>query len=83
MKVVSIQELKARLSALVAEAAAGTPILITRHKRAVARLAPVDPHVHTGKRFGSAKLKGLLRNATRGRYLEVIADDRRGGAAER
>lgn len=83
MKMVSIQELKASLSALVAEAAAGTPVLITRHKRAVARLVPADPHVHVGKRFGKAKLKGLLRNATRGRYLEVVADDRRGGIDER
>jgi prevent-host-death family protein len=83
VKQVSIQKLKAKLSALVSEAAAGTPILITRHKRAVAQLVPVDPHVHTGTRFGDAKLKPLLKRATRGRYLEVLADDRRGGVDER
>ena len=80
---VSIQELKATLSSLVAEAAAGGAILITRHKRVVARLGPPDAHVHVGRRFGRSRPRALLRNATAGRYLDVIADDRRGGAGER
>ena len=79
MKTVSIQELKAQLSALVAEAAEGSPILITRHKRAVARLVPAELHLHIGRRSHSSRLKALFRNATKGRYLEVLADDRRGG----
>ena len=77
VKTVSIQELKVQLSALVAEAAEGTPILITRDKRVVARLVPAEPHLHIGKRSHKAKLKALMRNATKGRYLEVLVDDRR------
>ena len=64
VKTVSIQELEAKLSALVAEAAAGTPIVITRHKRAVAQLVPVQYRDHIGEDFGKAKLRALLKNAT-------------------
>jgi prevent-host-death family protein len=79
MKTVSIQVLKARLSALVAEAAAGEAILVTRHSRPIAQITPVDPGLHVGARFGKGRLVPLLKGKTRGRYLEVIADDRRGG----
>ena len=80
MKQISIQELKGQLSAAIAEAESGSTILITRHNRPVARLAPADvSRVHMGKYFGRAKLKPLLKINTRGRYLEVLLDDRRGG----
>ena len=79
MKEISIQDLKARLSAAVAEAESGHSILITRHNRPVARLTPADvPHTHVGKRLRSSKLKPLLKHATRGRYLTVLIEDRRG-----
>jgi len=80
MKQVTIQELKGHLSALISEAAAGARILITKHKKAVAYLAPAeDEHVHRGRRFGKGSLKPLLKKGTGGRYLQVLADDRRGG----
>ena len=79
MKEISIQDLKAKLSAAVAEAESGHIILITRHNRPVARLAPADvPHTHVGKKLRSGKLKPLLKQATRGRYLTVLIEDRRG-----
>jgi prevent-host-death family protein len=81
MKLVSIQELKRHLSALVAEAAAGDRILVTRHRQPVVLLGPAEsPHVHTGKRFGKASgaLKALVKKSTGGRILEILADDRRG-----
>ena len=80
MKTVSIYELKRDLSGLVREAAAGEPILITRHQRAVAALTSATmEHVHVGSRFGKGSLRPLLRRATRGKYLEVLADDRETG----
>jgi prevent-host-death family protein len=79
MKEISIQDLKAKLSAAVAEAESGHIILITRHNRPVARLAPADvPHTHVGKNLRRGTLKPLLKQATRGRYLAVLLEDRRG-----
>ena len=80
MKQISIQDLKAQLSAAIAEAEGGSTILITRHNRAVARLAPADlARVHVGRNFGRAKLRPLPGTNTRGRYLDVLLEDRRGG----
>lgn len=79
MKQVSIQDLKRHLSSLIAEATRGERIVVTRHSRAVAALTPVtEPHTHAGSRVGSHKLRPLFdKPATRGRYLEVLAADRR------
>lgn len=78
MKTVSIDELKRRLSSFVDEAAAGVRILITKHRRPVASLVAADmEHVHIGPRFGRGTLKPLLRAPTRGKYLGVLANDRR------
>ena len=79
MKRIPIHLLKRQLSALVAEAEEGRAILITRHKRVVARLCPPEAHIHVGARFGTGRIKPLLSGRTKGRYLDVIADDRRGG----
>ena len=80
MKKVSLYELKQDLSGLVREAEAGEPIVITRHRRAVATLGSASlEHVHVGSRFGKAVLRPLLRRATRGKYREVLAEDREGG----
>jgi len=80
---VPIHELKRRLSALLAEVEQGAPLLITRHKRVVAQLLPPEAHVHVGSRFGRGALQPRLRNRTKGRYLDVVADDRRGGRDDR
>lgn len=78
MKTVSIDELKRNLSALVSEAEAGARILITKHRRPVATLSAAGlEHVHIGARFGRGGLKPLLRAPTHGKYLEVLAEDRR------
>ena len=79
MQTVSLQELKRRLSEIVAQAAAGDTIVVTKHNRPIAQIGAVgDPHVQVGRLFGKGNLKPLLRNATRGCYLEVLQDDRRG-----
>jgi prevent-host-death family protein len=76
MKTVSIDELKRSLSSLVDEAATGTRILITKHRRPVACLSAADiEHVHIGPRFGRGALKPLFKAPTQGRSLQVL--DRR------
>jgi prevent-host-death family protein len=79
VKTVPVDELKRNLSGLLDEAAAGARILITKHRRPVAVLSPADmQHVHIGGRFGRGLLKPLLRAPTQGKYLDVLAEDRRG-----
>jgi len=82
-KKIPIHELKASLSEFVAQAESGVPLLITRHRRVVAQLGPADAHVHVGARCGTGALAPLLTNKTKGRYLDVVADDRRGGWDDR
>jgi prevent-host-death family protein len=77
MKKVAIQDLKASLSALVSEAEAGATILITRHNAPVAELGPSRiSHVHRGAQVGKGRLSPVLKRGTRGRYLQVLLEDR-------
>ena len=77
MKRISIQDLKASLSAAVAEAESGHTIIITRHNEAVAQLGPARPaSVHRGEAVGTGRLKPALKRGTRGRYLAVLLEDR-------
>jgi prevent-host-death family protein len=77
VKQVSIQDLKATLSAVVAEAEAGHTIIITRHNQAVARLGPASPPgVHSGNATARGRLEPALTRGSKGRYLAVLLDDR-------
>ncbi len=79
MKKVSIQDLKATLSAAVADAEAGRTVIITRHNEPVAALGPVRAsHVARGRRAGTGTLRPAAKRATKGRYLAVLAADRAG-----
>lgn len=79
MKYVSIHGLKQELASVIAETQAGADVVITRHNKPVARLArPGTEHLHRGSSFGKANLKPAVRNKTAGRYLEFLAEDRRG-----
>ena len=78
MKTVSMYELKRHLSSFIDQASTGARILITKHRRPVASLSPADvEHLHVGPKFGRGTLKPVLRAPTRGKYLEVLDDDRR------
>ena len=82
MDKISIQDLKGQLSAAVAEAERGSTIVITRHNRPVAKLTPASvAQVHVGKRYGRAKLQPALSVSanTKGRYLDQLMEDRKGG----
>jgi prevent-host-death family protein len=77
IKRISIQDLKARLSAALAEAQSGRTIVVTRHNEPVAQLGPADSrHIHRGHRAGSARLKPAVKRGTKGRYLKVLTEDR-------
>jgi prevent-host-death family protein len=77
MKSVSIQELKATLSSVVASAEAGEVVVITRHNTPVAAIGPTGAdRVHQGTRMGTRGLRAVLSRATGGRYLEILAEDR-------
>ncbi len=79
MKEVSIKDLKRHLSAILHEAASGADVLILKHNRPLARLTGVGTgHLRVGARFGRGALRPLFRNATGGRYLAVLLDDRSG-----
>lgn len=77
MKKVSIQDLKARLSAVVAEAESGHTIVITRHNEPVALVGPARVEgVHRGSRAGTGRLRPALKRGTKGRYLAILLEDR-------
>lgn len=77
MKQVSIQVLKANLSAMVADAESGDTIVVTRHNAPVAQLGPARVvSVHRGKRVGAGRLAPAINRGTKGRYLEVLREDR-------
>lgn len=74
---VSIQDLKAQLSAAIAEAESGKTIVVTRHNEPVAQLGPARPqHVQRGAKVGTGRIKPALRRATKGRYLTALIEDR-------
>ena len=74
---VSIQDLKAALSAMIARAEDGETILVTRHNEPVAQLGPARAAaVHRGKNVGGGRLKAAVKRGTKGRYLEVLLEDR-------
>jgi prevent-host-death family protein len=77
MKKVSIQDLKARLSAVVAEAEAGETVIVTRHSTPVAMVGPAKPAtVHRGARAGAGPLRAAVKRGSKGRYLPVLLADR-------
>ena len=77
MKQISIQDLKAGLSAAVAEAESGRTLIITRHNEAVAQLGPARPAgVTRGHAVAAGRLTPALKRGTQGRYLAVLMDDR-------
>ncbi len=79
MKRLSIHELKAQLSGAISDAASGQTIVITRHNEPVAQLGPAQARgVRRGNAVGSGRLTPLIPRGTRGRYLEVLGEDRGG-----
>jgi prevent-host-death family protein len=77
MRRISIQDLKAQLSAAIAEAESGKTIVITRHNEPVAELTPAQVrHLHRGRLFGKARIVPAVKKGTNGRYLKILFEDR-------
>ena len=76
MKEISIQDLKANLSSVIAEAESGATVVITRHKSPVAKLGPPDSHVHRGQSTARPALKPAIKHGAKIPYLEVLLEDR-------
>ena len=77
MERVSIQDLKGRLSAVVAAAESGRTILITRHNDPVAQLGPAtSPHVHRGTQFGAGRISPAITRRTGGRSRDGMRESR-------
>ncbi len=62
---------------MVAEAESGDTIIITRHNAPVAQLSPARTSpIHRGRNVGSGRIRAALKRGTKGRYLEVLLEDR-------
>mgnify|MGYP005665386483 FL=1 len=78
MKLVPINELKKRLPYWLSLAAAGELIAITRYNRAYVYLFGADTlGLHRGARVGKSTLKPVLSAPTRGKWRDVLEEDRR------
>lgn len=77
MKRVSIKDLKAHLSSIVAAAESGETVIITRHNTAVAHVGPATAsHTHRGHRVGAGRIAPAIKKRTKGRYLALLLEDR-------
>ncbi|OGQ23476.1 MAG: hypothetical protein A3I05_07380 [Deltaproteobacteria bacterium RIFCSPLOWO2_02_FULL_44_10] len=77
MKKVPLKELKENLSHWTEEAAGGEVIHITKHNRPYVELWPAgQEHLHVGKQIGKTALKPVLKEASSGKWLEVLQEDR-------
>ena len=77
MKQISIQDLKAKLSAAISEAESGNTIVITPHNEPVAKLIPAHPqNVHRGKDVGKGGIRPAFKRRTKIPYLDALLKDR-------
>ena len=77
MKQISIQDLKASLSAAISEAESGNTIVITRHSEPVAKLIPAHPqYVYRGRDVGKGGIKPAITRKKKIPYLEILLQDR-------
>ena len=77
MKRISIQDLKAKLSAAVSEAESGDTILITRHNQPVAKLVPAHPeHLHRGRNAEKDAIRPAIKRGVKIPYLDLLLEDR-------
>jgi antitoxin (DNA-binding transcriptional repressor) of toxin-antitoxin stability system len=77
MRHISVQDLKAQLSAAIADAESGVTLVVTRHKEPVATIGPAHAsHVHRGRRAGTGRLTPAITGGTKGRSLALLLEDR-------
>jgi len=77
MKQISIQDLKASLSAAISEAESGNTVVITRHNKPVAKLIPAHPqYLHRGSGVGRGGIRPAFKRGKKIPYLAVLLEDR-------
>ncbi len=77
MRQISIQDLKAKLSAAISEAESGHTIVITRHNKPVAKLVPAHlQYIHRGKDVGKGGIRPAIKRRARLPYLDILLEDR-------
>lgn len=77
MKHVSLKDLKSNLAHLAHEASQGAQIEITRYNRPYITLGPTHAEgLRVGNQLGKGNLEPMTRNGSRGRFLEVLIEDR-------
>ena len=76
MKKVPINDLKKNLAKWTITASKGIPIEITKHNRPFIRITPAQStNLHIGSTLDTT-LKSVLNNATRGKFLKILLEDR-------
>lgn len=77
MKSVPIKDLKRNLSSWTEEAAKGERVQVTKYNRPYVVLSPAGATgIHVGKKVGKEPLKSVLKEATKGRWLRALQEDR-------
>lgn len=77
MNRISVQDLKAHLSATVADAESGSTVIVTRHGQPVAMLVPAGSrHVHRGTAVGSGRIVPALTPGLTGKAQATLQADR-------
>lgn len=77
MKSISLRVLKENLSRYTEQAARGEPIQVTRYNKPFVYLMPaLGQSQRVGTRAGQHEFRPVSKRATRGRFLEVLNEDR-------
>lgn len=77
MKSVPLKDLKENLSSWVEKASNGDIIQVTKYNRPYVILAPGElPGLVRGRRAGQGGLTSLFKEATGGKWLKILDEDR-------
>jgi antitoxin (DNA-binding transcriptional repressor) of toxin-antitoxin stability system len=77
MKRVSLKELKQNLASWVELAHQGASVEVMKHNQPFAMLVPWNPNeLIVGSQVGKVNLKPCLKNATGGKWLDILTEDR-------
>ena len=77
MKRVSLKDLKQNLGTWVEIAHQGNSVEVMKYNRPFVMIVPWNPsELHVGSQVGKIQLTPCLKNATKGKWLEYLDEDR-------
>ncbi|MBL7684863.1 MAG: hypothetical protein JNK65_02380 [Deltaproteobacteria bacterium] len=77
MKSVPLKDLKENLSYWAEEAAHGEKVQVTKYNKPYIMLGPTEvSFLHQGIQSGREPLRSVLRQGTKGKYLDILSEDR-------